>query len=210
MLRLLGICIFLMIFMTACGGSFKRQQGETVYPEKPSREKTDVEALNLEKDLEIVPEKYSISTLASIDTGQNLISAGDLRIYTDLDSAGNTNRQFRIQLFSSNTYGPAARELLIAREVFDRPVYLDYEVPYYKVRVGNFQRQSDAEDYLVAAQEAGYNTAWVVRVTLDINEMEEIYKNENIPPLFEKSVDSSDSVIETPEFREIDVGDSED
>lgn len=198
-----------MVLAAGCGGSFERGKEETVYPDKPLREKTAVEPLGLEKDNEIVPKKYLLSTLTAIDTGQNLGSGGDSQYYAEIDSSGNTNRIFRIQLFSSNTYGPAARELLIAREVFDRMVYLDYEVPYYKVRVGNFKSQSDAEEYLVAAQEAGYNTAWVVRVTLDINEMEEIYSDDNIPVLFEPLIDSSDSVIDIPEIEEEDNGDTE-
>ena len=52
---------------------------------------------------------------------------------------------------------------------------MDYEVPYYKIRVGNFASREEAENYLPAAREAGYKTAWVVRAYVNVNTVEDLY-----------------------------------
>ena len=65
----------------------------------------------------------------------------------------------------------------IAEEIFDHPIFLDYEVPYYKVRVGSFRDKESAEVYQLRAKSAGYNNAWVVMVTVNINKAENLYED---------------------------------
>jgi hypothetical protein len=89
------------------------------------------------------------------------------------DSTSGPSEVYRIQIYNSNTYGPALRELGIAKEVFDGNTWFDYEVPYYKVRLGNFLTREEAEQYLPTVREAGYPEAWVVRVNVNIKTLDE-------------------------------------
>lgn len=100
------------------------------------------------------------------------------------------NQAFRVQLFSGKLYGDARREAQVAEEIFDRPVVIDYEVPYFKVRVGSFAEREDAEDYQKRAQAAGYDNAWVVLVTVNVQSAE---------PLYDAAPDAVlDEIIEEP------------
>ena len=138
--------------------------------------------MGLPSDADVIPEKYPL--LAAIDTSEaagNSFAGVPDKVNDSLIGQFET---FRIQLYSSNTYGPATREMGIAREVFDQTVHLDYEVPYYKVRVGDFADREGAEAYLPAAIEAGYSNAWIVKVTINVQDIEESY-DEDIPPLMD-------------------------
>ncbi|MEW5923549.1 MAG: SPOR domain-containing protein [Candidatus Zixiibacteriota bacterium] len=176
-----GILIIVLLMAAAgCRGTFDR-------PDE-TRPKDDGEGLaipqdpmSLPSDYDVVPEKYPI--MASVDdSSTGAISKDSSGKAAPGDSLAGLLEVYRIQLFTSNTYGPAAREAGIAREVFDREVRLDYEVPYYKVRIGDFAYREDAESYLPAAIEAGYSNAWVVKVTINVQNVEETY-DEDIPPL---------------------------
>lgn len=72
---------------------------------------------------------------------------------------------YRIQLFNSRVFTDAALEQTIAQEIFDYHASLDYEVPYFKVRLGDFADFKVAERYLREyVKPAGYPSSWVARV----------------------------------------------
>jgi hypothetical protein len=183
----LSIAILLIVafMLIQCGGSFSRQADEEIAG-RGTRPKPEYDPLSLEADKTIIPEKYPIEYSAAEDTAWAIDSMRLLPQHFDRpedDNSVNLYSRYRIQLFSSNTYGPAAREMNIAREVFDREVFLDYEIPYYKVRVGDFLSRLEAEDYLPAAEQSGYENAWVVRVAHDVQTMDDIYSEDEIPEM---------------------------
>jgi hypothetical protein len=61
--------------------------------------------------------------------------------------------------------------LTIAEEIFNLPLYLDYEVPYYKLRVGDFSVREEAENMLPEIKAIGYRNAWVARVLLRVRDV---------------------------------------
>ena len=70
---------------------------------------------------------------------------------------------FRIQIFSSSTRGSAENAQMQARVQLTRDdVFIDFEPPYFKVRVGNFQTRNDAEILLEEVTKKGYETAFIV------------------------------------------------
>ena len=87
------------------------------------------------------------------------------------------SQAYRIQLYTSKLYSEARHELRVAEEIFDRPVFLDYEVPYYKIRVGSFADRDKAEEYLQRVKAAGYPTAWIVMVNVGVKEAAPIYRD---------------------------------
>ena len=93
------------------------------------------------------------------------------------------------------------RELAVqvAEEIFDRPVYLDYEVPYFKIRVGSFFDRDQAEDYMMRARAAGYKEAWVVVTNVAVREAAPLYFDEPYP-VFDDSLEKQihpDTLFET-------------
>ena len=71
---------------------------------------------------------------------------------------------FRIQIFSSTTRGSAENAQTQARVQLTRDdVFIDFESPYFKVRIGNFQTRNDAEILLEEVKKKGYETAFIVQ-----------------------------------------------
>jgi hypothetical protein len=184
--------IVLLSIVWGCAGTFEpptpgEEKGKKEEKEKiPERE---YDPLGLKEDLMIVPEQIPLASVQKTE-GEKPEKAKPAR------ESGDTllvpgSEVYRVQLFTSKEYGPAMREMNIAAEVFDQRVWLDYEVPYYKVRVGDFFDRDRAEEYAEAAVEAGYNTAWVVKVNLDIKKLEDIYENEPLPAVDSLGVDST-------------------
>ncbi len=82
---------------------------------------------------------------------------------------------YRVQLLTTKLYGEARQAERVAREIFDQPVYVDYEVPYYKLRVGSYADRESAEQYQQRAKSAGYSHAWVVLVMVDVKQARPLY-----------------------------------
>ena len=71
---------------------------------------------------------------------------------------------FRVQIFSSSTRGSAEGAQMQARVQLARDdVFIDFESPYFKVRVGNFPMRNDAEILLEEVKKKGYETAFIVQ-----------------------------------------------
>lgn len=92
---------------------------------------------------------------------------------TAIDSIA--DQAFRVQIFTSKTYGEARHAFRVAEEVFDQPAYIDYDVPYFKVRVGNFATRAAAEVYQQKVKTVGYSGAWVVWVNTGVQEVSPQY-----------------------------------
>ncbi|HUV31479.1 MAG TPA: SPOR domain-containing protein [Acidobacteriota bacterium] len=177
-----------------------RQEGRTERP-PTTLDARGFNPLELPRDTEIVPLEHPRA--GAVTGRQALVGPGDFTPVTDTaapvaldvpEVIDTVNSQaYRVQIFTSKLFGEARRAAVIAEEIFDRPVFVDYEVPYFKVRVGNFDSRDRAEAYLQKTRAAGYNNAWVVMVTLNVREAPGLYEN---LPILGPSPDStvSDSV----------------
>ena len=119
-------------------------------------------------------------------------SAMDVVLFDQIDSAN--HQTYRVQLFTSKLYERAHHERLVAQEIFDRPVFLDYEVPYFKVRVGGFADRDDAEQYQQRARAVGYTNAWVVMVNVDVEALTPLY--DSLPPDTNQAPDVQGSPVD--------------
>ena len=75
---------------------------------------------------------------------------------------------WRVQIFASEGLEAAQRAKEEAMDVFDVPVYMQFEVPYYKVRIGDCRTLSEAEELLRVAKEKGYRTAFRARTLISV------------------------------------------
>lgn len=69
---------------------------------------------------------------------------------------------YRIQLISTQNFSEAISIKTEADSLFSLPVYVDFEPPNYKVRIGNYLSNEEASDMQNTIFKRGYNTAWVV------------------------------------------------
>jgi hypothetical protein len=149
-----------------------RETGRTAPDEETPSAGPPFDPLATATDREVVPEVYPIQTAYVSEAGDSLVEVRDVT-YDILDSSAsalNPREVYRIQIFTSRLYTEANRELALAEEIFNLPVHLDYEVPYYKLRVGDFSSRVEAEDMLPEIRAIGYRDAWVARVVLRIRQ----------------------------------------
>ena len=76
---------------------------------------------------------------------------------------------FRVQLGSTSDYDRAILIEERAAEIFDEEILLQFDSPYYKIRVGSMNNREDAQNLQQFAIQNGYRRAWVIRTenTLD-------------------------------------------
>lgn len=75
---------------------------------------------------------------------------------------------YRVQLLATPNYQEADSLLSDVREQFEAEAraYLIYDSPNYKIRIGNCESRSEAEELQSVAKQMGYRYAWIVRSTI--------------------------------------------
>ena len=70
---------------------------------------------------------------------------------------------YRVQaLVTRNTHSADSIRAVLSDKI-DEDVYITYEVPYYKIRVGNCVDRKQAEELKLKLVELGYASAWIIR-----------------------------------------------
>jgi hypothetical protein len=76
-------------------------------------------------------------------------------------------RGYRLQIFSGSSQLAADQAQAKARELLQRTdIYVEFEPPFFKVRVGNFSSKKSAEAYLKTLIESGYDTPFPVETMI--------------------------------------------
>jgi len=127
-----------------------------------------VDPLGLPADFELITAKAPQSGAI----GGNPVPVSDTSARAGI---GKSTLVFRVQIYTTQGFGDARKASLVAQEIFDQAVHIDYEVPNFKVRVGDFPVREDANGYRQLAQAMGYTNAWVVPVTVGISEAPSLY-----------------------------------
>ncbi|MBW6458215.1 MAG: SPOR domain-containing protein [FCB group bacterium] len=69
---------------------------------------------------------------------------------------------FRVQLISTQDINEALKVRTQADSLYNLPVYIDFESPNYKVRIGNYATNDEALMAQRRMQNQGFKFAWVV------------------------------------------------
>ena len=74
-----------------------------------------------------------------------------------------SNFVFRVQLGSTNDYEEAIAFESRAAQIFEDEIIIQFDSPYYKIRVGKMNSREDAQRLQQFAFQNGYRRAWVTR-----------------------------------------------
>ncbi|MEA2076904.1 MAG: SPOR domain-containing protein [Candidatus Marinimicrobia bacterium] len=69
---------------------------------------------------------------------------------------------YRIQLISTQDLNEAIKIKAQADSLYSMPVYVDFEPPNYKVRIGNYITNEEAMSMKTVMRNRGFKYAWVV------------------------------------------------
>lgn len=70
---------------------------------------------------------------------------------------------FRVQVLATRYYKKADSLRVVLVKNYGTEVYIDFEAPNYKVRVGNFVTRNQAEKLQSELKSRGYENAWIIQ-----------------------------------------------
>ena len=84
-----------------------------------------------------------------------------------LDSVQSVLEGYRVQVLATRYIERADSLAAIMKNTISDSVYVDFEAPNYKVRVGDFIDRDSAESLQQDLVQMGYNSAWVLRTRIN-------------------------------------------
>jgi len=90
-----------------------------------------------------------------------------LIINNSLDSTQIIIEGFRVQLLATKQLTNAEKLQKKLMESLNQKIYIIFEAPNYKVRIGNFIDRKKAEDYRQEMIKEGHSSAWIIRTRIE-------------------------------------------
>ena len=78
------------------------------------------------------------------------------------------NEGYRIQIFESTVSSIARAEAKRFQNILGDSVYIDFEAPLYKLRIGNFIERKNAERVIETIERLGAKDSWIIRTKIDL------------------------------------------
>lgn len=172
MFRLITTILGLVIFLFGCGAS----TGSRYETKKEVKtETTPEENKEIEEDFVITPYATEIDIEAPPILTHELPSDVWYEYATSSPDSVNTiistTDGFRVQVLSTDDIDDAN---LARTEIYEKTtrkeVYIIFEPPFYKVKVGDFTSKSEAENLRFKLNQLGYTESKVVQETVNIFE----------------------------------------
>ncbi len=80
----------------------------------------------------------------------------------------NINEGYRIQIFESTVSSIARAEAKRFQNILGDSIYIDFEAPLYKLRIGNFVERKKAERAIESLERLGAKDAWIIRTKINL------------------------------------------
>ena len=84
-----------------------------------------------------------------------------------LDSVQSVSEGYRVQVLATRYFERANSLAVIMKNTVSDSVYVDFEAPNYKVRIGDFIDRDSAESLQQELVQMGYNSAWILRTRIN-------------------------------------------
>jgi len=84
-----------------------------------------------------------------------------------LDSVQFISEGYRVQVLATRYYERADSLAVLMKNTVSDSVYVDFEAPNYKVRIGDFIDRDSAELLQQELVQMGYNSAWILRTRIN-------------------------------------------
>ena len=84
-----------------------------------------------------------------------------------LDSVQSISEGYRVQVLATRYFERAESLAVIMKNTVSDSVYVDFEAPNYKVRIGDFIDRDSAESLQQELVQMGYNSAWILRARIN-------------------------------------------
>ena len=93
-----------------------------------------------------------------------VFTGGHLSVIDSMEKAKQTELEvYRIQIFESSVASIARAEARRFQNILGDTVYINFETPLYKLRIGNYYNRKNAEDAIESISKLGARDAWIIR-----------------------------------------------
>lgn len=189
------ISVLAIVLLTYCAAGTEKSKPGEQQPDALSRVEGEYDALADPRDKAVLEE--------TADEEGQIEASKDNFEWARVDSfmrakevTDSVNMIYRVQLFASQYYTEAQYEHQIAEEVFSDSVYVLYDLPYYKVLLGNATTEDQGKRLLYNARALGYYNSWLVESAPDSIYYRNLYIQDSL-----QSRNRPDTIpeIETPQ-----------
>ena len=153
------LLIPVLIFIFGCGTSQKAVKMQSEQAEKTSAYDESFDPLSLKDDDIVIKPASDPEQKDKTESAKKTEKKEDTQIQTEVDG-------YRVQLLATRSIESATLIKQKAEEQF-RPynykVYWSFEAPFYKIRIGDVLKRTDAETIRDLAKSLGYDQAFPVR-----------------------------------------------
>ncbi len=163
---------FQILIFAACSASTgsRYEKKEVKVEEKPTEKDEEVN-----EDFDITPYQTDIQLESeTVFAGQipdDVWYGYEEKTGKDTKNIVGTTDGYRVQVLATDNIEEANEtRSLIYSKTTDKEVYVSFEPPFYKVKVGDFTSNSDANDLKFMLNQLGYKEARVVRETINLFE----------------------------------------
>jgi len=170
---IIGLSLILMILITGCSASTgSRYEEEKTVVEEPGKKSQESE---ITEDFDMTPYKTEIEVEEEYYTNQPTLKD----VWYGYDESASPNLQkniigttdgFRVQIVSTDDIDLANQTRSEVYFKINKEVYVSFEPPFYKVKVGDFTSRTEANDLKFKLNQLGYSEARVVQETVNIFE----------------------------------------
>ncbi len=114
-------------------------------------------------DIKEIPPKFPL-VINKVLTGDHIFVLDSIK-----QAKSDINEGFRIQIYESTVASIARAEAKRFQNILGDTVYIDFETPLYKLRIGNFIDRKSAEKTISAISRLGAKDSWIIRSKIDLD-----------------------------------------
>ena len=155
-----SLFIFIVVSLLSCAGLRER-----IRPERDIRMAAEVrfDPISFPGDDAVVTGRSGRKVTESVSVDNPGQAASDSAIRAEADRT-EERILFRVQVYSTKSFDDAQQYSSSIKAMFPEGVAVEYQVPYYKVQVGQFNNSSDGQLFLEKVKQLGFENAWLVRI----------------------------------------------
>jgi hypothetical protein len=164
-----NICSVILVITVLISGCAPGVHRSTVEKDKRTAAEDRFDPLGFPGDDAVITGNHR--TALSTSTGETELaiinpadSSNDSTSQGDMLQPDQTFEVFRVQVFASKAFDEAQQFAANIQNLFPEGVFVEYQMPYYKVRVGEFITPEEGESFLDEVKQLGFKNAWLVRV----------------------------------------------
>jgi hypothetical protein len=155
-----NIAIALILLLAACAGQLQRR--ETVSDKRMDGE-NQFDPLDFIGDDTIVTGKNLERALKPDTVNNDSLALKAMETHAD-STAPQDQVIFRVQIYTTKSVDDAHQYSESVKQLFPEGVNVEYQIPYYKVQVGEFDDVSQGQAFLEKVKQLGFENAWLVRI----------------------------------------------